>query len=293
MIGAQPSAWAPWMRVLRAGACDQAQLLELAEGLADLGDQRAARHGDDDVRRQPPAELLGDLVGVALGALGVERAEVDVDEPPAVLAGDLRAQPIDVVVGPFDADDARAVDAGAEDLGRLEVVGDQDHGGQASGGGLGGGGVGQVPGRRAGDGADAELERLRDGDRDDAILERERRVADRVVLDPDLLEAEPLGQAIGAHERRHPDLLADGRRAVERQQLGVAPHRSGARLDRRAGQHLADARVVVGDLERSEAHLADVNRRLVIGWCRTRGSGGLRRRRGWSCCWGLRRWSLR
>ena len=45
-----------------ARARDQPQLLELAERLADLGDQRSARHRHDDVRGQPPAELLGDLV---------------------------------------------------------------------------------------------------------------------------------------------------------------------------------------------------------------------------------------
>ena len=46
-----------------------------------------------------PADLERDR----LAALGVERAEVDVDEGPALVVGDLEAEAIDVVVGPVDA----------------------------------------------------------------------------------------------------------------------------------------------------------------------------------------------
>src|SRR3546814_5349120 len=59
--------------------------------------------GDDHVGRAP-AERLGDLEGERLGALGVERAQVDVDEAPAGLVGDLEAEAVDVVVGALDRD---------------------------------------------------------------------------------------------------------------------------------------------------------------------------------------------
>ena len=68
---------------------DEAEVDELLEGLADLADERAAGHGDDDVVGQTPAELLGDLVADGLRAFGVVGAEVDVDEAPVVLVGDL------------------------------------------------------------------------------------------------------------------------------------------------------------------------------------------------------------
>jgi hypothetical protein len=49
-------------------AVDQAELAQLAEGLRHLGQDGSARGRDDDVLRQLPAELLGDLEAVRLGA---------------------------------------------------------------------------------------------------------------------------------------------------------------------------------------------------------------------------------
>ena len=62
------------------GASHQPDLDQLGEGLVHLGQQRAAGDRDDDLGRQPPAQLLGDLVAEGLGALRVERPDVDVDE---------------------------------------------------------------------------------------------------------------------------------------------------------------------------------------------------------------------
>ena len=84
---------------MQAGSVDQADLVQLVERLVDLADQAAAGHRADDVLRRPPAQLLGDLEADRLRALGVERPQVDVDEAPAVLEGDLRAEAIDLVVG--------------------------------------------------------------------------------------------------------------------------------------------------------------------------------------------------
>jgi hypothetical protein len=66
-------------------------------------------HGDDDVFGQPPAKLLGDFVTVGLGAFGVIRAQVDVDESPLEAVGDLGAEAVDMIVVAVDADDASDV----------------------------------------------------------------------------------------------------------------------------------------------------------------------------------------
>ena len=97
-------------------ALDQADGAELLEALEDARQQRAAGDRRDDVLREAPAELLGDLEAVGLRALGVVRAQVDVGEPPAVLVRHLRAQPVHVVVVAADGDDVRPIDAGAGDL---------------------------------------------------------------------------------------------------------------------------------------------------------------------------------
>ena len=86
-MGEQPVACAP--KKLDGLGFDQAEVDEFVEGFADFADERAAGHGDDDVVGQAPAELLGDLVADGLGAFGVVGAEVDVDEAPVVLVGDL------------------------------------------------------------------------------------------------------------------------------------------------------------------------------------------------------------
>ena len=70
----------------RQVAVDEAELAQLLEALEDARQQRAAGDRRDDVLREPPAELLGDLEAVRLGALGVVGAQVDVGEPPAYLS---------------------------------------------------------------------------------------------------------------------------------------------------------------------------------------------------------------
>jgi hypothetical protein len=136
-------------------AREQAELEELAEALADLGEQRARGDRDDDAVGRRPPELLADLVGQRLGALGVVRAQVDVDERPRlVLARQLGAQAVDVVVVAVDRHDVRAVDARGEDLLLLEVGRDEDEGLHPERGRLGGHGVGQVA--RGGAGQDLE-----------------------------------------------------------------------------------------------------------------------------------------
>src|SRR2546430_15313204 len=106
-------------------APSQPRVENLADPLAQLREERAARHRRDDRRRQAPAELLGDLVRDGLRPLAVVAPQIDVHDPPAEPIRDLGAQPVHVVVRPAHAYEAGAVDAGADDLAGLELVGDE------------------------------------------------------------------------------------------------------------------------------------------------------------------------
>ena len=65
-------------------AVDQADLAQLAQSADDARQQRAAGDRRDEVLRIAPAELLDDFEAHRLRAFGVVRAQVDVDEAPAV-----------------------------------------------------------------------------------------------------------------------------------------------------------------------------------------------------------------
>jgi DNA internalization-related competence protein ComEC/Rec2 len=233
------------------GGLHEAQLAQLMEALVDLGQLRAGRHGHHHLAWQPPTELLGDLEAQRLGALGVVRAHVDVDERPVfVLGGQLGRQPVDVVVVAVHGQQRAAVDGGGEDLGLLQRRRDHHDRVPPRAGGGRRHGVGEIAGRRAGEHPEAQLAGGRKGDRDHAVLERVRRVA-RVVLDPQRAHAQRRCQAVGLDQPGQAGLgvgvALDVRRYGE--QLPVAPDRTGPGLDRLAG-HVGE---VVGDLERSEA----------------------------------------
>ena len=108
-----------------------------------------------------PAELLGDLVRERLRALGVVRAQADVDEAPVELEGQLDREPAAVVVGAVDGVDGRAVGRRRDELLRLEVGRAEDGRFEPFRGRAGGDGVREVSGRGAGDRVEAELLRLR------------------------------------------------------------------------------------------------------------------------------------
>ncbi len=185
--------------------------------------ERAAGDRRHDVLRVAPAELLDDLEPHRLRALGVVRPQVDVDEAPAVAIGHLRAQAVHIVVGAGDAENGRLEDGGAEHLAGFEIVGDEDVAFEPEPGGVRGDAVGEVAGRRAGQDLESQLDGARGGHRDDAILVGQRGMIDRVVLEVQLAHAEPLRQAIAAHERREAGIEPGERLAFNRQQLAVAP----------------------------------------------------------------------
>ena len=173
-------------------------LPQLAETLGHLGQLAARADRHHDVVGRLPAQLLGHLEGQGLGALGVVGAHVDVDEGPRrVLARQLGAQPVDVVVVARRRRPARPPKtAVVATLADLEVVRGCSTTERMPGPGrVGGHGVGQVAGRGAGRHLEPELPGLGQGDRHDPVLERARRV-DRVVLDPQVREAQ-LGRPNG------------------------------------------------------------------------------------------------
>ena len=81
----------------------------------------------------------------------------------------------------------------------------------------------------------------------------------RIVLDIELGEAEARRQAIGFDERREPRIEAGSRR-IDGQQLAIAPQVLGTRANLIARDRSADGIVVVRDLERTEALVADIGR---------------------------------
>ncbi len=123
---------------------DQSECNQFIESFLDLGDQRAASHRDDDVIRQPPAQLLGDLEAHSLRAFRVVRTQVDIHEAPAMFVCNLRAEPVHLVVAARDAHDLRAEHLRAEDLRGLEICRNEDPRLEAIARSLRGDGVGKV-----------------------------------------------------------------------------------------------------------------------------------------------------
>src|SRR5579885_99632 len=111
---------------------DQSDFLELFEGLGDLGKASAASGRNHDVVGQLPSELLGYFKAEGPGALGSVGPEIDIDEGPSVLVGNLAAQPIDVVVVTANRDDLRSIDGRADDLSGFHALGHEDEAFEAS-----------------------------------------------------------------------------------------------------------------------------------------------------------------
>ena len=217
--GAQPEACVH----VRQLALGQPDFRELAEAAEDARQERSARDWRHHVIRITPSELFDDLEAHGLGAFRVVGAKVDVDETPAIPIAHLRAQPVHIVVVAGDGEDRRPIDRRTKELARLEIVGDKHTTLDAETRGVRRDAVGEVAGRRASQHVEAQLESASRGYRHDAVFVRQRRVVHRVVLDVQLIDAEPIGETCAAHERREARMKAGPRFAGNRQQLAVAP----------------------------------------------------------------------
>src|SRR6202044_1468248 len=96
-------------------------------------------------------------------------AKIDVHKAPVVAVCDLRAEPVHLVVVAVDPYQVCSVDEGVQDLGGLQVRGHQDVGLQTKARGVGGHGIGQVSGRGAAYGVEAEDPGRGEGHRDHTI----------------------------------------------------------------------------------------------------------------------------
>ena len=259
--GEQPCACAP--KIVYGASSTSPSETSSAKPLSTFVSCEPDATGITTWSRQPPAELLGDLVAQRLGALGVVGPDVDVDERPALLlAGDLRREPVDVVVVALHGHQRAAVHRGGDDLGALEVLGDEDHGLHAGAGAGRGDRVGEVAGRgaredvapnsRAADSATATTRSLKEcvGLPESSFTHSERMPSSRA----EVVGLEQPGEA-GLH------VAAAGDVGGHREQRLVAPDVLGAGLDLLAGHR----REVVADLERAEALLTRVERAERLG----------------------------
>jgi len=202
---------------------DLSEFTQLADRLVDRRQEQARSEGRDDHVGEVESKLLPGLVQEGLRSFRVVGPEVDVHEsPPARVCGE-EGHPIGIVVGSIDGDEGRAVEAGEEELRRLEGRGGEHVTGEPRlRRGRGGRGR-QVSRRCAADRREAPLPRLRDGDGHGTILERIGRVH-RVVLDPDLPEAEGLLEVATTPERREPGPEAVLCRPIENgKELAISP----------------------------------------------------------------------
>jgi hypothetical protein len=122
---------------------------------------------------------------------------------------------------------------------------------------VGGDAVGEVAGRGAADGVEAELDGLGQRDGDDAVLVGKRRIIGGVVLDVELFDAQFGGELVGADQRREARAQAGARLAFDREQVLVAPERAWPGLDRGTGDIAPGLLVVEGDLDGAEIVVTD------------------------------------
>ena len=238
-------------------AIEQADPSQLLEGFGSLCEQGAGGDGNHEMVGCPPAELLHDLERQRLAAFRVKGAEVDVDDRPAVNVGELDAQPVDIVVGAVDLDDGRAVSAGGANFARLQAGRNEDQGAKSGARGVGRHRAGEVSGGGAGERVEAVGVREVGGDRDVAVLERPGWIQG-VIFEIEMVETEHLAEVGRLDQGREPGPQVDRFAGGGRQQLAIAPDGVGALCNRLAADALAYGGEVVGDLERSEAVLADV-----------------------------------
>src|SRR5439155_7931739 len=124
--------------------------------------------------------------------------------------------------------------------------------------------VGEVPGRSAADRVEVQLAGFAQGHRHHAVLERQGREVDGIVLEPETINPQHGGKAVGTDQGSTADLYADRGLPIKRQQLPEAPHGLRPGLDGGTIQVRLDGIVIVIDFERAEVLCAKVQRLLGI-----------------------------
>ena len=206
-----------------------------------------------------PPQLFRYFVAQRLAAFRVIGAHVDVDERPivVVVVRQLAAQAVDLIVGAVHSHQRRPVDGRADNLAALQVGGNEHHCPHTGPGGMRSDTAGQVAGGGAGNRLETELYGLGGRHRNHAVFERERRV-DAVVLDIQIVQAQPLTQVVSLEQRRKPRHDIHTVFAVGGQQVGVAPDAQGPGGDAVPADHLGDSGVVVDHFQRAETEFADI-----------------------------------
>src|SRR5260370_27871727 len=91
---------------------------------------------------------------------------------------------------------------------------------------------------------------------DDAVLEGERREANGVILEIEILQAPFCGQLARGHQRRAADGVWTSVAFGKREKFGITPHVEVASGESFAADGLLEGIVIVGDFERREAVFA-------------------------------------
>src|SRR5262249_48668083 len=120
---------------LGLGGPRQPNLLQLEQALVHARGERATGSGDDEVIGRLPTELLDDLVGDRLRALGVDGPQGDVGELDAAGDRQLTAGSVGLVVVAVQLADGGAEGTAGPRLATLQVAGVKDVGGNTSLGG--------------------------------------------------------------------------------------------------------------------------------------------------------------
>src|SRR6185437_13230236 len=190
---------------LHVFAFHQAEFNELFECFVNLRNQRTASHGNDNVVRQTPAKVLGDFIANRFRTFSVVGTQIDIYKAPAMLVGNLRAEPVHLIVVAGDANNLCAVDFRAENLCRFKVRWNENAGSEAVARSLGRCGIRQISRGRTAHNFKSECARLRKGDCYDTVFETKGGEADGIVLQVERLSAERYSQVGSLHQRRKSD----------------------------------------------------------------------------------------
>ena len=214
------------------------------------GDGAAVPHRQGDVIRRLPAELLQNLQGDSLFALGEVGVDGGVAVVPAPAVDGGPGQLKGVLIGALHADDRGAEDPQLGHLAPGGAAGHKDVGGQPGRRRIARQGGGGVAGGGAGNGVRPRLPGLDDRQGGGPVLEGGRRIL-AVVLEVEGIQPQGPGQPVGLIERgpAHPQGRGDGL-LLHRQKGPVPPHAVVAAVRQRFGGEVPpDGGVVVYDVQ--------------------------------------------